>query len=75
MQVKAVPEKPQADAFVAELRQAGFQPHVILADIPGKGRFYRVRLGRFDSVEEARLFQRRYKALSGQPDGGFITDL
>ncbi|MCB9537976.1 MAG: SPOR domain-containing protein [Myxococcales bacterium] len=75
LQVKAAKEKAEADAFVAELRRAGFEPHVILADVPGKGRFYRVRVGRFESMPEARDFQRKYKALSGQPDGGFITDL
>ncbi len=75
LQVKAAQEKAEADAFVAALRRAGFEPHVILADVPGKGRFYRVRVGRFESMPEAREFQRKYKALSGQPDGGFITDL
>lgn len=75
LQVKAAKEKAEADAFVAALRRAGFEPHVILADVPGKGRFYRVRVGRFESMPEARDFQRKYKALSGQPDGGFITDL
>lgn len=75
VQVKAVQAKAEADAFMAELRQSGFKPHVVLADIPGKGRFYRIRVGRFESMREARMFQRQYKRRSGQPDGGFVTDL
>ncbi len=75
LQVKAARDKAEADAFMAELRAAGFQPHVVLADIPGKGRFFRIRVGRFGSMADARAFQRRYKRKSGQPDGGFVTDL
>jgi len=75
LQVKAARDKVEADTFVKALRAKGFKPHLILVDIPKKGRFYRVRLGRFDSMPEARAFQRRYKATSGQPDGGFVTDL
>ncbi len=75
LQVKAAKDKAEADGFIAALKKAGFQPHTVLADIPGKGRFYRIRVGRFDSMDAARLFQRRYKLESGQPDGGFITDL
>lgn len=75
LQVKAARDKAEADAFMAELRRAGYQPHLILADVPGKGRFYRVRVGRFASMAEARDFQRSYKSKTGQPDAGFVTDL
>ena len=74
-QVKASRDKDDAEGFVASLRRAGFEARLVQADIPGKGRYYRVRVGRFDSIEEARAFQRRYKVQSGQADGGFITDL
>ncbi|MEZ4434608.1 MAG: SPOR domain-containing protein [bacterium] len=75
LQVKAARDKAEADSFMAEIRAAGFTPHLVLADVPGKGRFYRVRVGRFASMADARAFQRRFKAESGQPDGGFVTDL
>jgi len=75
LQVKAARDKAEADAFMAGLRKAGFQPHTVLADIPGKGRFFRIRVGRFGSMAEARAFQRQYKRRSGQPDGGFVTDM
>jgi cell division protein FtsN len=75
LQVKAAREKPEADAVAEKLRKAGFEPSLIVAEVPGKGRVYRVRVGRFDSIEKAREFQRRLKAESGLPDAGFITDL
>lgn len=75
LQVKAARDKAEADAFIADLRRSGFQPHMVLADVPGKGRFYRIRVGHFGSMGEARAFQRQYKRQSGQPDGGFVTDL
>jgi cell division septation protein DedD len=75
LQVKAVQDKAEADAFIAELRKAGFEPQMILADLPGKGRWYRIRVGRFADMDEAREFQRKYKLKSGQPDAGFVTDL
>ncbi|MCB9553818.1 MAG: SPOR domain-containing protein [Myxococcales bacterium] len=75
LQVKAARDKAEADAFIAALRRAGYKPHVVLADVPGKGRFYRVRVGRFASMAEAREFQRSYKMKTGEPDAGFVTDL
>jgi DedD protein len=74
LQVKAVKDKAEADRFISALRSKGFTPQLSLASVPGKGRYYRVRVGRFDDMDAARRFQRDYKARSGQPDGGFITD-
>jgi septal ring-binding cell division protein DamX len=75
LQVKAARTRSEVDAFLATVRGKGFKPSVILANVPGKGRVYRVRIGRFTSRGEARRFQRDYKRRSGQPDGGFVTEL
>jgi len=75
LQVKASKEKAVADEVVEKLRKAGFEPSLIMAEVPGKGRVYRVRVGRFESLEKARDFQRKLKAQSGLPDAGFVTDL
>lgn len=75
LQVKAARDKGEADAVVEKLRKAGFEPSLIVADVPGKGRYYRVRVGRFENVEKAREFQRKLKAQSGLTDAGFVTDL
>lgn len=75
LQVKAARDKAEADAVVEKLRKAGFEPSLIVADVPGKGRYYRVRVGRFENVEKAREFQRKLKSQSGLTDAGFVTDL
>jgi hypothetical protein len=75
LQVKATRDKAVADKFVEVLQKAGFYPHRILISLPRKGRFYRIRVGRFETIEEARAFQRSYSERSGMPDGGFVTRL
>ena len=75
LQVKAARDKAEADAVAEKLRKAGFEPSLIVAEVPGKGRYYRVRVGRFENVEKAREFQRKLKAQSGLTDAGFVTDL
>lgn len=75
LQVKAAKDRVEADAFVASLKRQGYKPWIVLADIPGKGRYYRIRVGKFDSREEAQSFQRRYRRKTGAADGGFITKL
>jgi|GEM_PF-2530244 len=75
LQVKATKDASVADEFLQGLRKAGFYPHKILVELPNKGRFYRIRVGRFETMEEARAFQRHYAETSGSDDGGFITRL
>ncbi len=53
VQVASLPDRKEAEAFASRLRQQGLAPIVTAAEIPGKGTFYRVRLGRFDSRDEA----------------------
>ena len=75
LQVKATRDKAVADNFVKTLQKAGFYPHRVLISLPRKGRFYRIRVGRFETIEEARAFQRSYSERSGMSDGGFVTRL
>ena len=75
VQVKAVRSKAESDAFMADLRSKGYSPHVVLVDLPKKGRFYRIRIGRFTSREAAKRFQRRFKKATGGENPGFITRL
>lgn len=43
----------EANRFSEKLMRAGISAYVIPADIPGRGRWYRVRIGRFGTREEA----------------------
>ena len=57
LQVAAHPTLDSAKSHMKRLRKMGLEPHVISAAIPDKGKFYRVRVGKFHSMDEARSFQ------------------
>lgn len=73
VQVKAVTDKGEADSFSASLRARGFKPNVVLANIPEKGRYYRIRVGKFESLDEARRFHKAIKAKGNSDVRGFVT--
>lgn len=75
VQLRAAPEQSQADELADELRRKGYSPRVVLAQVPGKGTLYRVRVGEFGSRAEARQFQRVFRNKTGHADAGFITEL
>ena len=45
----------RADAERVAKRVAARRPRIVTADVPGKGRWYRVQIGAYDSRESARL--------------------
>jgi cell division septation protein DedD len=53
LQLSSFQDRAEADAFLATMKSAGFQPYVTEADVSGKGTFYRVRLGSYRSLEAA----------------------
>ncbi len=53
LQLSAYQDKAEADRFAAGLRDKGYAPYIIEAVIPGKGTWYRVRMGRFASKDAA----------------------
>jgi DedD protein len=57
LQVAAHPDMDSARKHMKRLRTMGLEPHLVSAAIPGKGEFYRVRVGKFGSMDEARSFQ------------------
>ncbi len=57
LQVASHPNMDSARSHMEKLRKMGLEPHVVAGDIPGKGKFYRVRVGKFQSMDEARSFQ------------------
>lgn len=62
LQVAAHPDLDGARAHMERLRKIGLEPYMISAEIPGKGVFYRVQVGKFGSMDEARAFQASLKA-------------
>ena len=75
LQLKAAKTQGEVDEFVRELSDKGVKAHTVLANLPGKGRVYRIRVGRFSSRAEARKFQEEMVRKAELADGGFITEL
>jgi cell division septation protein DedD len=51
LQLGASQKREEAEALARKVKSFG--PRVEEAEIPGKGRFFRIRVGRFDSKEAA----------------------
>jgi cell division protein FtsN len=72
VQVAASQEKSEADQVVSKLRSSGMSPYLVDAEIPGKGRWYRVRVGSFHSRDEAERYAKDLKRETGL-NGAFAT--
>jgi len=53
LQAASFPSESSAKQFQDKLVKAGLPAYVVAADIPHRGRWFRVRAGRFASQEEA----------------------
>ncbi len=53
LQLSAFVEKEDAQQFMQKIQEAGYQPFLVQSDIPGRGIFYRVRVGDFVSKRAA----------------------
>lgn len=69
VQLAAAQDRAEAERIVARL--AHLNPRIEEADVPGKGRFYRVRVGAFDSREEAEVYMKDVARETGAK--GFVT--
>lgn len=56
LQALASPSADEADQFAKRLIGAGIPAYVISADIANRGRWFRVRIGGFNSAQEAQKF-------------------
>jgi cell division septation protein DedD len=53
VQLSAYQDRGEADRFAAGLRDKGYAPFIVEANIPGKGTWFRVRMGRFPTKDAA----------------------
>ncbi len=53
VQVAAYRERSQAEQLVRKFKTLGFSPRVVMKELPGKGRWFRVIVGGFESREMA----------------------
>lgn len=56
LQAAAFPTQAGADEFIEKLRQAGVPSYVVSADLGRRGRWFRVRVGRFNTADDAQRF-------------------
>jgi cell division septation protein DedD len=54
IQLASLPNRADADALVKELRQNKYDAFMLQVTLPGKGTFYRVRVGRYVDLNQAR---------------------
>jgi cell division protein FtsN len=65
LQVASYPNKDGAEQDVKRLKQNGYAAFIVAADVPGKGVWYRVRLGSFSNKASAEKLQKDVQAKQG----------
>ncbi len=65
LQISAYQEKSDADADVKRLKQRGYAAFILPSELPGKGTWYRVRLGSFSNRAAAEKLQREVREKEG----------
>jgi cell division septation protein DedD len=53
LQLSAFADKADADDFMRKVQALGFKPFVVASEVPGRGTFYRVRVGDYASRQAA----------------------
>ena len=71
VQVAASQSQADAQAVLQKLRGAGLRPYLVEADVPGKGHWYRVRVGAFDDKGKAATYAHDLERETGY--AGFVT--
>lgn len=61
LQVGSFPSLKQAQRSLRELEKGGVEAFMSASDVPDKGKVYRVRVGKFHTMDEARQFQGELK--------------
>jgi len=65
LQVSAHPDRDRARDRLRRLRKMGLDPYLVSAELPEKGTYYRVRIGKFRSMKSARTFKRELERKRG----------
>lgn len=73
LQVSSHPDRDSAERELGRLRQVGVEPHVVVVDVPGRGKLFRIHVGKFHTMDEARAFQGGLREKRGV--AGFVTPL
>ena len=61
LQISAFQNRPEAERFATRLRDRGYAPYIVAAEVPNKGTWYRVRMGSFPSKDAAARYLADFK--------------
>ncbi|HZW91294.1 MAG TPA: SPOR domain-containing protein [Myxococcaceae bacterium] len=61
LQLGASPNRDDAERQVSRLREKGYAPYIVTAEVPGKGTWYRVRMGSFPTKDAATRYLQDFK--------------
>ena len=61
LQVGSFQDKSEADSFFRQLEASKHKPFMVAAEVPGKGQYYRIRVGAYASYEEAIAAKERFE--------------
>jgi DedD protein len=61
LQLGASLNREDAERQAGRLREKGYAPYIVSADVPGKGTWYRVRMGSFPSKDAATRYLQDFK--------------
>ena len=61
LQLSAFQTREEADRFAARLRDRGYAPYIVAAEVANKGTWYRVRMGSFPSRDAASRYLADFK--------------
>lgn len=65
LQIASYQEKEMAEDDIKKMKQQGYAAFIVASDLPGKGTWYRVRLGSFSSKASAEKLQKELRAKAG----------
>jgi cell division septation protein DedD len=61
LQLGASNNRDDAERQAARLREKGYAPYIVTAEVPGKGTWYRVRMGSFPTKDAATRYLQDFK--------------
>lgn len=61
LQLGASPSRDDAERQASRLREKGYAPYIVAAEVPGKGTWYRVRMGSFPTKDAAARYLQDFK--------------
>jgi DedD protein len=68
LQLSAFPDKSDAEEFMHKIQAAGYKPFLVASEVPGKGVFFRVRVGdyatRQSAVDAKGEFERKQRMIA-----------